>query len=498
MKRNKKEGLFANSFFNSRVKTENISRKEKWLGYCVGPLGAVMLNFILGTYLNVYYTDVLNVSGLWNGFFLAIFPIVSKVIVAIANLAMGRILDHTKSRQGKARPWLLISAPFVAITGIMLFTVPEGNKLIEVIWILFSYNLFYGFASTMYGMSHMLMVPLSTRDSGKRSGLSVFTNVAANMLPGGISAILFPSFILPAIGMNKGSWITMMTIFSVIALPLIILEYYYTKERITEQSMGRDKDNNNTTPTISMKIQMKACLSDVFWVIIIAFFVINTISSNIQGLSLLYYSNWVLGTYNDGITQTILMAIGSAPLGFGIFLAWPLCKKFGKRNMTVAGFVLAIIGGAICLINPNSLTLVLIGQFVKAWGLIPYTYVMMALLADVLDHVEWKNKFRCDGFSASIYSIIIMIASGVAVGLFNYMIAKLGYVAPNADGSWVAQNEAIQGFFTFGFLGFSIASQVLMGLLLIFLNVEKHLPQMQKEIQERHMIHEEATEQQEL
>ena len=62
----------------SRVKSENVTKSEKWLGYLVGPAGALLLNAVLATYLNVYYTDVLNLTPLWGGLFLTVFPIVSS------------------------------------------------------------------------------------------------------------------------------------------------------------------------------------------------------------------------------------------------------------------------------------------------------------------------------------------------------------------------------------------------------------------------------------
>ena len=67
----------------SRIRSESVTGREKWLGYLLGPAGALLLNAVLATYLNVYYTDVLNLTPMWGGMFLTIFPIVSKIIDAI-------------------------------------------------------------------------------------------------------------------------------------------------------------------------------------------------------------------------------------------------------------------------------------------------------------------------------------------------------------------------------------------------------------------------------
>ena len=79
--------------FNSRVNSEKVTAKERWLGYLIGPAGALFLNAVLGTYLNVYYTDVLGLTRVWGGTFLVIFPIISKIVDAITNVIMGYIID---------------------------------------------------------------------------------------------------------------------------------------------------------------------------------------------------------------------------------------------------------------------------------------------------------------------------------------------------------------------------------------------------------------------
>lgn len=79
----------------------------------------MLFNAVMATYLNQFYTDVLGLGGVWNGMFLVVFPIVSKVIDAITNVIMGYVIDRTRTKQGKARPWLLLSAPLLAVSGVL-------------------------------------------------------------------------------------------------------------------------------------------------------------------------------------------------------------------------------------------------------------------------------------------------------------------------------------------------------------------------------------------
>lgn len=503
---------------NSRVTRNDVTAKEKWLGYLLGPCGALLLNAVFGIYLNVYYTDVLNLTGVWGGAFLMIFPIVSKVIDAITNVIMGYIIDRTKTKQGKARPWIMLSAPLMAVTGVLLFVVPGGNQKLQIAWVILSYNLFYSFALTIYNMSHGLMVPLSTRNTIQRGELSVFNQIASIMMSGIVVALVFPMAIMPLLGVNKSLWIIVMSVLSAIALPLTLIEYYFTKERVTEEQA----DSN--APKLPFSKQLKIVFSDKYLLIIFGYFLIYTAGLCLKNIGLVYYCNYVLGTYNDGITQMLVSVIGGIPMGIGIFLVWPLAKRFGKRNVTMWGFVLYAIGSAICWTAPANIYVVLVGQFIKNIGGLPCAYVFMALFADSLDHLEWRSGVRCDGLAMSINSIITVALTGVSTGLFNGLLGTTGYVAPySADTSnisavlaeiqnaglatqlpydkimegvaalkgsniftiGIVQNAATNNIITFLFVGLEVFTGILLAVLLAFFNVEKTIGKKQQIIRER-------------
>lgn len=399
-----KQTLLDQKALQTKVTGDQVTAKEKWLGYLLGPAGALLLNAVLATYLNVYYTDVLKLTTVWGGAFLVVFPIVSKIIDAITNVAMGYIIDRTRTREGKARPWLLLSAPLLAVTGILLFTVPNASETVQVVWVMVSYNLFYSFAYTIFNMSHNLMVPLSTRDTTQRGGLSVFNQIATIMMSGILVALVFPMVIMPALGVDQGKWIALMSALSILALPLTLLEYFFTKERVTLENQAAGEDSS-----VPFAKQFKAIFSDKYMLLIYVYFLVYTAGSCVKNISLPYFCNYVLGTYNDGVTQTMVSAIGGIPMGIGIFAVWPLAKRFGKRNVTLAGFILYAVGGAVCWMFPHSMVMVLVGQFIKNTGGLPCAYVFMALFADVLDHMEWKTGFRSDGLAMSVYKSLFKI-----------------------------------------------------------------------------------------
>lgn len=478
-----KRKMLDNRIFDSRIHSQNVTASEKWLGYLLGPCGALLLNAVLATYLNIYYTDVLQLGTVWGGLFLVVFPLVSKIIDAITNVIMGYIIDRTHTKQGRARPWLLLSAPLLFVTGVLLFTVPQASETVQVVWVIISYNLFYSFAYTIFNMSHNLMVPLSTRNTLQRGGLSVFNQVATIMMSGILVALVFPMVIRPIMGALPVNWIIVMGILSTLALPLTLIEYYFTKERVTEEQALVGEENK-----IPFVVQLKIVFSDKFMLIMFGYFLIYTFGTSLKNLGLVYYCDNVLGTYNDGITQMLVSVIGGVPMGIGIFAVWPLAKRFGKKNVTVVGFVLYSIGSAICWIMPENLYIVLVGQFIKNIGGLPCAYVFMALFADGLDHLEWKSGIRCDGTAMSIYNIIAVAIVGVGTAVFNAMLSSSGYVAPEIiEGVTVAheQSAAVKGVITFAFVGLETITGLLMAVLLLFLSVEKTIGRKQQVIRQR-------------
>lgn len=505
--------MLSGRIFNSKVKSQNVTGKEKWLGYLLGPCGALLFNAVMATYLNVYYTDVLGLGTVWGGMFLVIFPIISKIIDAITNVIMGMVIDRTRTKQGKARPWLLLSAPLVAVTGVLLFVVPGGSETLQIIWVMLSYNLYYSMAYTIYNMSHNLMVPLSTRNTSQRGVLAVFNNISTIMMSGIVVALIFPMAIIPSLGTSKTMWILCMSILSCISLPLVLLEYYFTKERVTAESNGQEEKK------IPLTLQLKAIFTDKYMLLLLGYFLLYTLTSQLKNVALPYYCNYVLGTYSDGITQTLVSVLGGIPMGIGIFAVWPLAKKFGKKNITVVGFALYALGSAICWIAPTNMPIVLVGQFIKNIGGLPCAYVFMALFADALDNLEWKSGFRCDGIAMSAYSVIITAAAGIVTGIFNGGISGAGYVAPftataetldavlqeiaalgytlqidpsllkpAADGVYtiaVNQSSSVNTAFILFFVGLEAIAGLVYALMLIPVTVEKTVGKKQRIIRER-------------
>lgn len=487
---NTKKGLFSSKLLDSRIRSANTQGSEKVLGYFFGPCLVYMAYYaIAGTYLTQFYTDVLGVTGI----FLTLMPVFSKLFDAFTNVVMGRIIDKTRTRQGKARPWILISGVLMAITGILLYTVPKAGTKVQLVWIVVSYNLFFAFAFTIYNMAHTLMVPLSTRNTKQRDSLAMLTSTGTSMLPGMLVTIILP-IMINAIGVGanaQGAWIRVMSTLSILAIPATLLEYYFTKERVTEDSMTLDEDAPKAT--VSFLQQMKACIADPYWLIIMGFNIVYQIMNFLSTNSMIYYSNWVVSNSVEGGTgmQVLINAIGQAPLGLGIFILWPLVGKFGKRMVTMFGFGIGALGSLLVLVTPGNIPLMLTGLVIKSFGALP-TYCMAAMMAEALDHIEWKNGFRADGFSASVMSIIITVSAGIGQSIIIGGISAFGYIAPAATNQIINQPDAMKTFFSWCFVGIPMIGYAIGSLLMLRYDVEEKIPQISADISARHKAEAEA------
>lgn len=465
------------SIFRSRITSAALTKKELVLGYFLGPFSVMLMNSILTSYLNVYYTDVMGLSYLWGGMFLTLFPLVVKALDAFTFIVMGNLLDRADFSQGKARPWILISAPLLVISMVLLFLVPTANDVILVVWIFISYNLFYSVAYTIYNTAHVLMVPLATCDSAERSRLSVVVN-CQGMLAGAIVAVLFPTFIVPAMGVDRSFWMVVMTCVAVGLFPFILLEFFYTRERVTEaERAGTEEVRARGVAALNRQeqepffAQVKKCLKSRNWTVFMCYLILNNLVMNLASNSVFYYCNWVIGSYNDGYTQMLFYALGNAPLGFGIFLCQPLAKKLGRKKSIQLGYVVATVGIAVCLVNPYSPAYVLIGQVLKSTGLIPATFLTSTLLADALDDVERVTGERIDGVSSAVYNVIGTVTVGIALCILNLGLSKLGYQAPGID-FIPEQNDRIKNFLIVIAIGAQIVVYPVLAILFQFFKIE--------------------------
>ena len=477
----------------TKIKSDEVKIQEIALGYFLAPFCAMLANSIFGAYLTRYYADVLGWTKFGAGAFAALLPIVSVIFVVLGNLSVGKWIDNTRTTAGKARPYLFAAIPLLTLAIIMMFTSPNNGSILQMIWIAVSYNLYYSIAYPCYYTAHSSMVSLSTRDTDKRGLLATMSN-ASMVAAAGVGASIVVPILLQSymfsyngtsldVAASYAHWRVLSIGFTLITVLGIILEYYFTRERISEETM----DLQRTAEDIPMKTHVDACTKDKYWWMVILYVLFFMMGQLVKNTSMSFYARWMFDSVlsaadpesASGAMMSTLGLIGGLPSAVGMVIAWPLANKLGKQRAIVIGLIFSVLGGAVAFMGVHNFKMVCAGVVLKAVGIIPSQYVMLAVISDVLDHLEAKNGFRSDGFTMSIYGSIMVGLLGLAVGIVSGLLGMTGY-----DATLVKQPVAAENVLIFVYLGMDILTFIVSIFLLWRMDVEKYAEEDQQKIRE--------------
>ena len=490
-----KKGFFGNPALKTKITSQNVKLQEMLIGYFLAPLCAMLANSIFGAYLSRYYSDVLG----WTKFgaFSALLPIVSVIFVVAGNIFVGRFIDTTSTSAGKARPYLFLSIPLLAVAIILMFMVPtSGSHFVQMMFIAISYNLYYAVAYPCYYTAHSSMVSLSTRNANQRGLLATLSNASMVAAAGVGASIIVPVLLQPLmfvtdaetgiidIAKSYSNWRIISIILALVTAFGVLLEYFFTRERITEEAA----DLNIKTEKISSKQHMAACTKEKYWWMVIIFILVFQMGQLVKNTSMSYYVRWMFSSVLDasnpeaasGALMSTLGLIGGLPSAVGMVIAWPLASKLGKKRAIIIGMVFSLLGGFVAFLNVHNFTFVCTGVILKAVGIIPAQYVMVAMLSDVLDHLEAKNGFRSDGFSMSIYGAIMVGLLGLAIGIVGGLLSLSGY-----DATFTRQSAGTETMIIIAYLCMDMVSFLVTIIALWKMDVEKFADEDRKAIIER-------------
>lgn len=478
-----KKSIWSNPLFQSRIKSDKVKLPEMLIGYLIGPFGALLSSGIFTSFLSKYFTDVL----LLDTGFLSALQLISTIFIVAANLIVGQLIERTKSLAGKARPWVLLSALTLSVASVLMFIVPFKNEVAKMVWIAIAYNLYYAFAFPIYNTANSTLVPVSTRDSQQRAGLASFTNIAGLGVMG-VGSMIFPVLVANVMKENQSMWFLVMLAVGVFTCLTIFLQFQFTRERVTEESMSAGAQAEKVAAP-SIGDQLKAVASEKWWWIAILFYLFFQWSGAMKNGSMVYFCQWVVKAGNIpggyGTVQTILAVLGAIPMAVAALFVVPLSNKYSKRMVTLIGMGIGVLGGVIAGLGGGHIVPTAIGVALKCLGSAPAAYLILAMLADVIDHIEYKNNIRTDGLTMSIYSSIMVAGTPICNSIFMAMLGAAGYVPPDAAGTVVSQAVNVEVTIGVGYIWIETIAYALCALLIFLWTVEKNLPEEQKAIAAR-------------
>lgn len=459
----KNKSIFQQPWAGTCIRTDAVKTPELLIGYFIGPFGAMLSSGIFTSFLQAYLGNVLGL----NAGFLSVLQLVSTVLIVAANLVVGQLIERTRSMAGKARPWILLSALTLSVASVLMFVVPfEGTA--RYVWIAIAYNLYYAVAYPIYNTANSTMIPLSTRDSGKRSALASMTNVAGLGVMGA-GSMVFPILVANVLTYepsNQSRWLICMAAVAIFSALTIYLQFLFTRERVTEETMG--KQETAAVKTVSMGQQLKAVTGEKWWWIVILFYLSFQWAGAVKNGSMVFFCQNVLNDSN-GAAQALLAVLGAIPMAIAAVVVVPLANKFSKRMLCFVGMAIGVLGGVIAGLGGSNLAVVGVGVALKCLGSSPACYLILAMLADVIDHVEYKTGIRTDGLTMSIYSSLMVAATPIGGAIIQALNAMLD----------------IQTASSVNYIWIETIAYLICAVMILFFNVEKNLSQEQKAIAEK-------------
>ena len=268
-------------------------------------------------------------------------------------------------------------------------------------------------------------------------------------------------------------WVILMIVMIVALIIGCLLEYFFTRERITEESIknaeaaASGSEAKGEAKKVTMGEQVRICMKDKYWWMIMVFWFLYQFGGMMKNNDMSFYSQ----AYTNGVSMSsFINTIGAVPTALGMAIVWPLAAKFTKSKAISLGGVLAALGASAafsCLAfptNEGAVNAVSIAAFcVKAIGTAPAMYISIALMANVLDHQEAVHGVRTDGFTMAVYGSIMVAMSGICNGV---IIGLNNLIDP-------ANKEALRFLHTFLAYGVEGICYLIIAAMFLFMNVEK-------------------------
>lgn len=388
--------------------------------YGLGDYGCNIIYTAMSAFLLYYYTDYVHISAATVG----VIMMISRVFDGISDIIMGNIVDHTNTKWGKARPWLLRMAIPFAISGILLFSVPMSlSNTAKIVYVFITYNLTSTVVYTAINVPYSSLNALMTQDAYERSVLSIFRNLLATA--GTLTINTFTLPLVKAFGDNTRAWSYTFMVFGLVAIAAFLATFAGTKERVHAAT-----DESGQVQKVSFKEGFKALFKNKYWIMMTIVLCIFFLYYAINGGTTVYYAKSILGDENlvatiNGIFNIVQIA--------GMFFIAMLVKKFGKRNVFCIGLILNTIGMLILnAFGEQGMTWIVISSIIRGIGNACGGATMWAMVSDTIDYGEWKTGYRTEGLVNSACSFGYKIGNGIGSALLGVILDAGGYVGTKA------------------------------------------------------------------
>lgn len=385
--------------------------------YGFGDLASQFVWTFVGSYLTIFYTDVVGLAPV----IVSMIMMGARVWDAVNDPLMGAIAERTRSKFGRFRPYIAFGCPFLAIFGVLTFTNPfGGSSTAGVIWAAVTY-IVAGMLYTLTNIPYAALAGVMTEDANQRNKINTSRNIGMNLgmvIVNACSATLLLKFSEAGAEVANGNGYMMTAvIYGIISIPLFLMVFFTAKENV--QPVGGIR-KFSFKDTVDNLVKNK-CLMIVTLVMALQ---MTAFMGRIAVTS--FYVIYCLGSFT---MIALIMTIPSIGGIIGSLFVPAAAKKFGKRNVLMGSMVVQGIGLLVIYFAPfDNMTMVLTGCWI--FGLFNVGFPMtLSMVSDSVDYMELKTGIRTDGTAYATYGLATKLGNALGGAIGVLLLGSFGYVA---------------------------------------------------------------------
>jgi len=393
----------------------------------VAALGTSLISGTFGALLPIFYQDYLGLAARW----IALASGIYAVWNAFNDPLFGYITDSTRSKLGRRIPYMRFTAPFLALTFILVWLSPRGATQPALFAWMLGTMLLYDTCYTIIGLVYSALLPEVTESDADRHGLQISASLLG--LLGTLLGFVIPELFRPKAGMSP-SFLPLqvsMVVVGVVSAILIIITTLKVKERPEFHLVDRP---------LPLGLQVRNTFtSRSFLILAVANFMSILMSSLVLGV-LFYLADYVLQ-----MNAMILLAAIFIPLIIGVPLTTPIRQRLGVVG---AQQLLLVIGGiALILLAVVPRPLILVCLAVAGFGLAGPQTLTNVLFAEVADEDELRSGVRREGAFFGVNALITKPAQSVALALTPFILEVTGFVTRGSNQGQIYLNQPASALF---------------------------------------------------
>lgn len=400
-------------------------RYLKWynkLGYGSGDLAGNMVYAFLSSFVMLYLT---NTVGLNPGI-IGTMIMVSKLFDGVSDIFFGTMIDKTKSKLGKARPWMLYAYIGCAVTLVANFAIPASlGRTAQYAWFFIAYTMLNAVFFTANNIAYASLVTFCTRNSKERVEMGSFRFIFAFSTSLIIQSVTVQ--FVRALGNGASAWKTVAIIYAVIGLIVNTISVFSIKE-LPEEELAKDKDQEEKYSLIEAA---KLLVSNKYYLMICGTYVCQQIYTAMLNMGI-YYMIYILK--NEDLYSVFSWAI-NIPVIIAMCITPMLVERMkGLYRMNLAGYILGTAGrvGVIIAGYMGSVPLMIAFTAVAALGMAPWQGDMGAVVASCSEYTWLTKGKHIDGTMYSCTSFGTKIGGGIGVALCGWLLDISGFVKTSA------------------------------------------------------------------